>query len=121
MAKHEKQYEVIRGEGAPIKAWIRGVPVEDAAREQLLNLIEGMLLAEERTAGKKVYIGVKGRVAYGALRAPGDLTRTGAAVSERFLYGFYVTPAAPASGPAPAPSSAPTDAPAAAPTAVPAG
>lgn len=32
-------YELISsGEGAPVKAWIRGVPVEDAALEQLRNL-----------------------------------------------------------------------------------
>ena len=34
-------YEVIRGEtGAPIKAWTRGVAVEDAARQQLLNVAQ---------------------------------------------------------------------------------
>lgn len=32
------QYEYIRGRGCPIKAWVKGVPLEDAAREQLLNL-----------------------------------------------------------------------------------
>ena len=74
-----------------------------AAREQLLAFIEGMLLAEERTQGKKVYIGVKGRVAYGALRAPNDLTDTGAAVSERSLYDFYGPASAPANRPATSP------------------
>lgn len=62
---------------------------EPEAREQLLNFIEGMLWAEERVQGKKLYIGVKGRVAYGALRGPNDFTKTGAAVSERPLYEFY--------------------------------
>ena len=31
-------FEVIGGSKVPIKAWTRGVPVEDAARRQLLNL-----------------------------------------------------------------------------------
>src|SRR6201995_115992 len=31
-------YKVIRENGAPIKAWIEGVPLEDAARAQLLNV-----------------------------------------------------------------------------------
>ncbi|HEY6599174.1 MAG TPA: RtcB family protein, partial [Pseudomonadales bacterium] len=30
--------QVIQGRPAPIKAWIDGVPIEDQAREQLLNL-----------------------------------------------------------------------------------
>lgn len=33
-----KGYELIQGEtGTPIKAWVKGVPLEDAARQQLLN------------------------------------------------------------------------------------
>ena len=31
-------YEFIETEGAPIKAWTRGVPVEDLAWEQLRNV-----------------------------------------------------------------------------------
>jgi tRNA-splicing ligase RtcB len=31
-------YQVIEGKGVPIKAWTRGVPVEDVARRQLLNV-----------------------------------------------------------------------------------
>jgi tRNA-splicing ligase RtcB len=31
-------FEVIEGEGKPIKAWTRGVPIEDAARTQLRNV-----------------------------------------------------------------------------------
>ena len=31
-------FDVIETGGAPIKAWIRGVPVEDAARRQLCNV-----------------------------------------------------------------------------------
>ena len=62
---------------------------QDTAREQLLNLIEGMLMAEDRTQGKRVYIGVKGRVSYGAIRGPDDFTKTGAVVLEKPLYDFY--------------------------------
>ena len=31
-------FEVIETKGKPIKAWIVGVPVEDAARQQLINV-----------------------------------------------------------------------------------
>ena len=34
----ERTYEIIPGEGVPIKAWTRGVPVEDAAAAQLRNV-----------------------------------------------------------------------------------
>lgn len=35
----ERNYEVFQPpQGAPIKAWTRGVPVEDAAKQQLLNI-----------------------------------------------------------------------------------
>ena len=70
------------------------------AREQLLNFIEGMLWAEERAQGKKIYIGVKGSVAYGAIRGPEDFTKTGAAVNERPLYDFYGPASASATRPA---------------------
>ncbi len=33
-----KNYEVIHEGGQPIKAWIKGVPLEDAARQQLVNV-----------------------------------------------------------------------------------
>src|SRR5512144_2245702 len=37
----EKNYNVIQPEtGAPIKAWTQGVPLEDAARNQLLNVAQ---------------------------------------------------------------------------------
>ena len=36
---HERNYEVFQPEhGAPIKAWTRGVPLEDEAKQQLLNI-----------------------------------------------------------------------------------
>ncbi len=37
----EEKYNVIKGEtGVPVKAWTNGVPVEDAARKQLLNVAQ---------------------------------------------------------------------------------
>lgn len=39
MTTTDRTYDVIReGRGAPIKAWVRGVAMEDAARDQLLNV-----------------------------------------------------------------------------------
>src|SRR3977135_346588 len=35
---NDNTYEAIPSGGAPIKAWTRGVPVEDAAKKQLLNI-----------------------------------------------------------------------------------
>jgi tRNA-splicing ligase RtcB len=35
---NDNTYEVIPSQGAPIQAWTRGVPVEDAAKQQLLNI-----------------------------------------------------------------------------------
>jgi hypothetical protein len=31
--------------GVPIKAWTKGVPLEDAARQQLLNVAQAILLS----------------------------------------------------------------------------
>lgn len=38
MTKGEHDFEYIETGGMPIKAWIRGIPVEDKARAQLLNV-----------------------------------------------------------------------------------
>ena len=77
-----------------------------AGREQLLDVIEEAVRGESRAAGKMIYIGVKGRVAYGAVRAPDGVTKTGTAVSERPLYDFY-GPEAPPRGETAAPSEIP--------------
>lgn len=34
----ERNFEVFEGQNVPIKAWVRGVPFEDEARKQLLNM-----------------------------------------------------------------------------------
>jgi len=36
----DKNYNVIQEKGVPIKAWTRGVPVEEAAQKQLLNVAQ---------------------------------------------------------------------------------
>jgi len=37
----ESTYNVIRPDtGVPVKAWTKGVPLEDAARQQLLNVAQ---------------------------------------------------------------------------------
>ena len=39
MGNTEKSYlELREGQGAPVKAWVKGVPLEDAARKQLINV-----------------------------------------------------------------------------------
>ncbi|HER26663.1 MAG TPA: hypothetical protein ENI69_06100 [Rhodospirillales bacterium] len=35
---NKQNYEVIRENGLPIKAWMRGVQLEDEARRQLINV-----------------------------------------------------------------------------------
>lgn len=66
---------------------------KDPAREQLLNLVEGILMAED-DANRKYYIGVKGRVAFGAVRVPPERTEIGSIVAEPLLYPFYGDPTA---------------------------
>jgi tRNA-splicing ligase RtcB len=59
MAKEARQYELIRGdEGAPIKAWVRGVPVEDAARQQLLNAAQLPFIYKWIAAMPDVHYGI---------------------------------------------------------------
>jgi hypothetical protein len=61
---------------------------EDTARTELLDAIEAILIADGSGSGER-YIGVKGRVAFGAIRVPPDLTKTGTVVQESLLYAFY--------------------------------
>lgn len=58
----------------------------------------------EDNANRKFYIGVKGRVALGAVRVPPDRTEIGSVVSESLLYPFYDKQVAsrPATSPSPA-------------------
>lgn len=54
----EKDYEVIESEGAPIKAWVKGVSVEDEARAQLLNVAKMPFIHKHIAAMPDVHWGI---------------------------------------------------------------
>jgi hypothetical protein len=60
----------------------------EEARRQLINFITGIVWAET-TADRDVYIGVRGRVAYGAVAWPDEQTQFGKVVSPNPLLAFY--------------------------------
>jgi hypothetical protein len=64
-------------------------------RVKLLHNIESILASQTQTKGKQPYIGVKGRLTFGAIRVPPNRIETGSVVLESPLYDFY--------GPAPEP------------------
>ena len=70
--------------------------IEKPDRVKLLHNIESILASQPQTKGKQPYIGVKGRITFGAIRVPPDRIETGSVVLESPLYDFY--------GPAPEPS-----------------
>jgi len=51
-------YEVIETEGVPIKAWTRGVPVEDEARRQLINIARLPFVFRHVAAMPDVHLGI---------------------------------------------------------------
>jgi tRNA-splicing ligase RtcB len=53
-----KNYELIETSGAPIKAWIRGVPVEDEARKQLENAARLPFVHKWIAAMPDVHVGI---------------------------------------------------------------
>ena len=59
------------------------------ARVQLLHAIESILASQPQTKGKQPYIGVKGRIAFGAIRVPPDQIKTGSVLAASPLYDFY--------------------------------
>ncbi len=59
------------------------------ARVELLHAIESILASQPQTKGKQPFIGVKGRIAFGAIRVPPDQIKTGSVLSESPLYDFY--------------------------------
>jgi hypothetical protein len=59
------------------------------ARVKLLHAIESILASQPQTKGKQPYIGVKGRIAFGAIRVPPDQIKTGSVLAESPLYDFY--------------------------------
>jgi hypothetical protein len=66
------------------------------ARVELLHAIESILASQPQTKGKQPYIGVKGRIAFGAIRVPPDQIKTGSVLAESPLYDFYGQVAEPA-------------------------
>ena len=67
------------------------------ARVELLHAIELILASQPQTKGRQPFIGVKGRIAFGAIRVPPDQIKTGSVLAETPLYDFYgrlVEPAA---------------------------
>ena len=77
----------------------------DTARVELLDAVE-TIVDLERSGGGGTYVGVKGRVAFGAIRVPPDVTKTGTVVPESMLYPFYGDAA---SSTQPAPATAPIE------------
>ena len=51
-------YEVIETEGVPIKTWTRGVPVEDEARRQLVNIARLPFVFRHVAAMPDVHLGI---------------------------------------------------------------
>jgi len=52
-------YEIIRTEGAvPVKAWIQGVSMEDAARQQLINAAKFPIIHKWIAAMPDVHYGI---------------------------------------------------------------
>lgn len=51
------QYETIETGRAPVKAWVRGVPVEDAARRQLENIARLSFIHSHVAAMPDVHLG----------------------------------------------------------------
>ncbi len=66
------------------------------ARVELLHAIEAILASLPQTKGKQPYIGVKGRIAFGAIRFPPDQIKTGSVLVTSPLYDFYGPVAQPA-------------------------
>jgi hypothetical protein len=70
---------------------------KETTRIRLLGAIAEAVSAGGQAEGRRIYIGVKGRVAFGAIRVPPDRVKTGAVVDPSPLYDFYgEKPATPA-------------------------
>jgi len=66
------------------------------ARVELLHAIDSILASQPLTKGKQPYIGVKGRIAFGAILVPPNQIKTGSVLAESPLYDFYGPVAEPA-------------------------
>lgn len=61
----------------------------DNARKQLLQTVVDLLRADDQLKDKKIYIGIKGKISFGATRVPPDVVKVGSVVSTSPLYEFY--------------------------------
>lgn len=61
----------------------------DNARRQLIETIMEILQADEQSKGKRLYVGIKGRINFGAIRVPPDVVKIDGFVGESPLYEFY--------------------------------
>lgn len=52
------RYETLKTDGVPVKAWIRGVPVEDAAKKQLMNIAQMPFIHRWVAAMPDVHLGI---------------------------------------------------------------
>lgn len=59
------------------------------ARKELLEAIAGILRTDEQLKGQRIFIGIKGRFAFGAIRVPPAVVETGSIVDKSKLYDFY--------------------------------
>jgi len=68
----------------------------DDVRRALLRHIADVVRDDEQLKEKQIYIGIKGRLTYGAIQTPPDDVEIASVVPESKLYDFYRDPAAPA-------------------------
>ncbi|HEY3964182.1 MAG TPA: hypothetical protein VGM05_06470 [Planctomycetaceae bacterium] len=69
----------------------------DDVRRTLLLQIADILQADEQSKGKRIFIGIKGRLTYGAVQTPPNAVEIGSVVNESKLYDFYDDAAVPGS------------------------
>jgi mono/diheme cytochrome c family protein len=69
---------------------------KDNVREALVRQIADILRADEQLKEKRTYIGIKGRLTYGAIQTPPNVLQIGSVIPEEKLYDFYGEPAVPA-------------------------
>ena len=62
---------------------------KDPDRVRLLHAVDDVLSADDQFKGKPAYIGIKGRVAFGAIQTPPESIKLGNVLSDSLLYGFY--------------------------------
>jgi hypothetical protein len=67
----------------------------DDVRKTLLRQIADTLRADEQLKGKRIFIGIKGRLTYGAIQTPPDVLQIGSVIPDEKLYDFYGDSAAP--------------------------